>query len=86
MYRYLEDIKKYQCTYCMQLYATDMAALACLNSHDLIYIPISRADVSRLVEFLYTKNENALPENFIKHIMRISRTTRVKPPELPNLD
>lgn len=67
---------KYLCSYCNREYDDPFKADECRNKHDLLYVQISREDLSRLIQFLYTKNEKLLTptlvESLEKHRRRIA--------------
>jgi hypothetical protein len=41
----------------------------CVNSHDLIFLPISRTDLQCLIRFLYSKDESVLPQSLINLLL-----------------
>jgi hypothetical protein len=43
---------KYQCFYCLKTYNKPEEADSCRESHDLVYIPASRSDLNRLINFI----------------------------------
>lgn len=44
---------KYQCFYCLEKYNRPEKAEACREEHDILYIPISRSDVNKLLNYLF---------------------------------
>jgi hypothetical protein len=43
---------KYQCFYCLKRFNKSEDADECREAHDLIYVPISRVDLNRLINFI----------------------------------
>jgi hypothetical protein len=42
----------FKCVYCEREYKTDGEANQCRDSHDLVYIPIARAELNKLINYL----------------------------------
>ena len=60
---------KYKCFYCNKLYDDPTQADKCRDeNHDLIYIPMSKSDVSRLLQFIYLKNDDLLTPTMIESL------------------
>jgi len=55
----------YLCGYCGKAYTSATKADECRDQHELIYIPLTKTDLSRLLQFLYTKNEELLTESLV---------------------
>jgi hypothetical protein len=53
------------CGYCGKAYTDQVKADNCRDSHELIYIPLTKTDLNRLLQFLYTKNEELLTESLV---------------------
>ncbi len=62
----LRQGNKYKCSYCGTLYTHEQQADACRDKHELIYLPISKADLNRLVNFLYLKYDDLLTPTLIR--------------------
>lgn len=65
--------KKWQCSICNKEYPTSVKADACRESHDMVYLRISKTDLSRLYQFLYTKNDKLISPELIETIGRYAR-------------
>jgi hypothetical protein len=61
---------KYRCTYCGKIYSQPVMADACLEKHDLIYVPISRPDLGRLIQFIHLKQDTLLTESLLKSLLK----------------
>lgn len=52
----------YICSYCRQVYPTDAKADACRNKHDLIYLALSKEDLNKLAQFIFSKDDTLITE------------------------
>lgn len=59
----------YTCIYCKKRYNHPQEMYQCVNSHDLIFLPISRTDLQCLIRFLYSKDESVLPQSLINLLL-----------------
>ena len=57
---------KWHCGHCGKPYDDPYKADSCRESHDLIYVPLSKTDLNRLINFIYTKDEQLLTESLMK--------------------
>jgi hypothetical protein len=65
---------KYQCFYCMKQYSKSEEADKCREEHDLIYIPISRSDASKVLNYLFVPDVRILDGvPFAKFLQRALR-------------
>lgn len=64
---------KYKCLYCQKQYTTVRARDQCLESHDIVYVPISRSDLNRLLNFIMSRNEKYLTESLTSTLFRYVR-------------
>lgn len=55
----------YECSYCHKEYSHPQKADACRENHDLVYVPISKGDLNRLVQFLYLKDDDLLTNSLV---------------------
>lgn len=69
---------KLKCFYCGQLYATEEKARACENSHDVVFVPILREDLNRLVNFIATGERGLLTERLSRTLFRYVRADTSK--------
>ena len=54
------------CGYCGKVYTDATKADVCRDSHELIYVPFSTADLNSLLHFVYSKDEQFLTESLMK--------------------
>lgn len=66
----LEEREWYRCIYCSKEYDKEDTAKKCLDSHELVLLPISRTDLNRLNQFLYLREEKLLTESLVKIIQK----------------
>jgi hypothetical protein len=52
--------KLYTCNYCGTDYDTQIKVDKCKKKHEIIYVPISRGDLNRLINFIYIRDESLL--------------------------
>jgi hypothetical protein len=64
---------KNQCFYCGKFYEDVAKARVCENSHDVVYVPILRDDLNRLVNFIATGDRSLLTERLSKTLFRYTR-------------
>ncbi len=67
----------YACGYCRKEFIgkTAMAeAEECKESHDLIYLQISKEDLQKLIMFIYSKDDRALPETLVERLQSYMKT------------
>jgi predicted nucleic acid-binding protein len=53
---------KLRCFYCGKLYTTEQKARECEDKHDVVFVPILREDLNRLVNFIATGDRSLLTE------------------------
>lgn len=51
---------KYQCFYCLRRYNRPEEADSCREEHDIVYIPASRVDLNKLLNFLMVPDPKIL--------------------------
>lgn len=70
---------KYLCSYCYKEYVDATQADVCRDTHDLIYVPLTREDILALNAFLYTKNDKDLTESLVRQLRKYRKLTQRKP-------
>ena len=63
----------YKCIYCDKLFVDDTKAYECVKNHELVYLPISKNDLNRLNQFIFTGNNKLLTESLVKVIQKYAR-------------
>lgn len=53
---------KYKCFYCGKEFSHSEMADKCRESHDLVYIPIAKSDLNKLVMYIMSGNKEILLE------------------------
>lgn len=61
------------CFYCQKYFDDPAKARACENEHDVVYVPILREDLNRLINFIATGDRNLLSERLSKTLFRYTR-------------
>lgn len=59
-----------KCSICGTEYQHEKDAKYCEQAHDTVYVPLRRDDLFRLIQFLYTKDENLLTESLVKTLRK----------------
>lgn len=59
---------KWACSYCGKEFNDPVAGDSCRDSHELYYVPLSKTDLNRLIQFIYTKDESLLTKTLVKTI------------------
>jgi hypothetical protein len=72
---------KYQCSYCLREYDDPVRADTCRDEHDLIYVPLSHADIFALNNFLIAKDERLLTETAVRQLRKYYKLTKRKQKE-----
>ena len=56
------------CDYCQKLYPTKEQARECYHAHDLLFVPFSREDLAKLMQFIMFKNDELLSPAMMRNI------------------
>ncbi len=70
------DSKIYLCNICSKKYTTQEEARNCENHHDLIFLPIEREDLQRLILFITTGEQRVLTSSLLEVLYRYSGTRK----------
>jgi hypothetical protein len=65
--------KKNKCFYCDKYFVDPEKARKCESEHDVIFVPIIRSDLNRLINFIATGDRNLLTERLSKVLFRYVR-------------
>lgn len=71
-----EKVLWYKCLYCSREYPKEEDAGKCVDTHELVLVPIARNDLGRLNQFLYLKEDKLLTESLVRTIQKYSRKQR----------
>lgn len=58
----------YECGYCHKFYTSPVEADACKEAHKLIYVALSKEDLQRLLQFIYSKEDDVLGETIVDRL------------------
>lgn len=61
---------RYQCEFCRTTYTSLSEARRCESGHDIVYVPMERADLKRFLLFLVTNDKALLSERLIRTFAR----------------
>ena len=61
------------CFYCGQYFKSPELARECENQHDVVFVPILREDLNRLINFIATGNRGLITERLSKTLFRYVR-------------
>lgn len=67
---------KYACSICNKLHSRDIYAIKCEQSHDIVYVPIPRGDLFKLVQFLYSGDSELLSKEIITLLLKYSKYSK----------
>jgi len=62
--------KQYICQHCNKVWKTSDEARKCELGHDIVYLPIQRADLKRLSAFIYTGETQLLSKSLIELVSK----------------
>lgn len=58
----------YECGYCHRFYTNPIDADNCKNSHNLIYVAITREELNNLLSFIFLKEEALLSDRLVERL------------------
>ncbi len=61
---------QWACSFCNKAAKNPAEADACRDRHDLVYIPMERTDVNRLLMYIYQPNPELITDSMVKTIKR----------------
>jgi hypothetical protein len=71
-----EHTGEWKCKHCHKPHHNELSAKGCELSHEVVLIEVYREDLQRLMQFLYTKDEQLLTDRLIKTLRKY--TTQMK--------
>jgi len=54
---------RFQCSICNKIHAKEIDAERCKISHEVLYIPMTRTELNRLIQALYLGKPELVPES-----------------------
>lgn len=64
---------RYECSYCGNNFETVLKADSCEKSHELVYVPLKKSELMKLIQFLYTREEKLLSSNLVETLTKYAR-------------
>ena len=61
----IKNDKRWVCSYCGTEYDTSIKVDNCKKRHEIIYVPLSRGDLNRLINFIYIKDDTLLTKTMM---------------------
>jgi hypothetical protein len=61
---------RYKCQWCNKIYDHPLDADSCRDSHDIVYVPMLRSDVGRLLQFIMTHDEELITETLYNSLTK----------------
>lgn len=62
---------RWRCSYCNKEYDSVTKADSCRDAHDLVYVQLARSDVYRLLQFIFTKDDDVLTRSLLDSLRKI---------------
>jgi hypothetical protein len=63
----------FACPICGIKHAKEIDAETCKNSHEMLYIPITKTELNRLINGILLENFKLIPESLIDTLMKYQR-------------
>lgn len=67
---------QYKCKYCGKIYYNELLATTCEQAHDIVYVPLTREDIQRLMQFMVTGEPGLLTKSLVNTLRKYSRNLR----------
>jgi len=64
---------RWECSYCGKEWDTEISAIACQKSHEIIFVQMKITDLAALQKFIFTKDEKFLTETLLDTIRKYAR-------------
>lgn len=64
---------QYACTICENLYPTPAKADACRDSHEIVYVPLTKTEINRLMHGLFLGDVSLVPESVLETLRKVQR-------------
>ena len=62
--------KVYKCTYCSKSFDNSAKADGCRVSHKTVFVEVTKSDLNKLLNYIYTGEEELLTESLIKSLRK----------------
>ncbi len=67
---------KYKCKICYEEFDRLLMADSCEKSHEIIYVPLYRSDLARLIQFIFTGDKSLITERLGKTLMKYKKDNK----------
>lgn len=64
---------KFACSVCGKSYPSPAHADSCRDSHELLYVPITKTELNRLINAIYSGDSSIIPFSLIETLKRYAR-------------
>ena len=64
---------KFACTVCGTIHSAAAHADGCRDSHQLVYIPMSKTELNRLLNAIYSDDASIVPSHLITTLQKYAR-------------
>ena len=71
------DYNRWKCGYCFKPFNSQVEADKCKDNHDLIYVPLTPTEISRLVNFIYLKEDELIPPGLVEKLQTAMRRASI---------
>jgi hypothetical protein len=61
----------YMCTSCEKIYPTPARADACRDSHEIVYVPMNKTELNRLINGIFLNDISLIPESLLITLRKI---------------
>ena len=56
------------CMYCKKVYVHPQDADACVTEHGVIFCPLTKEDIGRIIQFIYLKDDELIDKELIDRL------------------
>ncbi len=67
---------KYKCSICGKTWETELYKISCEKGHNVIYIPMTKEQIFKLVQFFFTMDKELIPSGFVEMLMKFTRVKK----------
>lgn len=68
----------FSCSGCGKTYSSPVHADSCRDSHEILYIPITKMELNRLINAIYSGDSSIIPYQLIEKLKRYARNTIIQ--------
>lgn len=67
----------FACSICGKIYASPAHADSCRDSHEMLYIPITKTELNRLLSAIYSEDYEIIPFSLIQTLKKYARASAI---------